>query len=870
MDGAVGGACPLHYNARGMKKTPMLQQYLELKQQHPDALLLYRLGDFYELFFEDAEKAAPVLGVVLTRRRHNEEVESPMCGVPHHALTSYVGKLLEAGFKVAIAEQVEEPQGQRLVRREVVRVLTPSTVTEPELLPGGERRFLVALSGKGPFAVAVAEAAAGELSGLAAATSEEVRELLAQLQPREVLVPEEAFELSGLWPPELPNPVVTRRSKAWFQASRGEEKLKEAFGVGSVRALGLEPEEELLGPLGALLSYLEETQGRLPEHFVTFTRLGMGQGLVLDAATVRNLEILRDTSGGKKACLATVLDHTCTPMGARLLREWLVRPASVAEAERRLDAVAELCDNLELLHNLRQHLPRVGDLERAAARLGFSQARPAELVGLRQALPTVPLIRELLASAESELLLEIGQRMDPLEDVAGDLQRTLAANPPAVLGPGTIASGVDPELDAARRLAHGAKEVLAELEARERERTGISSLKIRYNSFFGYAFEVSKANLDKVPGHWVRRQTLTQAERFVTEELSQLEEQILTAEKRAEERERELFAALLRRLAAQAKRVAATARLLATVDVLASFAQRAREQRYCRPKLVEAPVLRLEASRHPVVEAISSEAFVPNDVHLEAEERQILILTGPNMGGKSTFLRQVALAVLMARAGSFVAADAAEIGPFDRIFTRVGAADDIARGESTFMVEMSEVAHILRHATSRSLVVLDEVGRGTATYDGLSLAWAVVEHLHNAPGGGPLVLFATHYHELTELAESLPRVFNASMAVKEWQGKVFFLHRVVPGPADRSYGIHVARLAGVPEAVCRRADEILAEISEANGKVPHPPAAEPRQLTLFASDYQWLAERLRQLDVNKLTPLEALNLLAELKKEVAS
>ena len=338
----------------------------------------------------------------------------------------------------------------------------------------------------------------------------------------------------------------------------------------------------------------------------------------------------------------------------------------------------------------------------------------------------------------------------------------------------------------------------------------------------------------------------------------------------AGQRERELFAELLRRLAAQAKRVAATSRLLATVDVLASFAQRAREQRYCRPKLVEAPVLRLEASRHPVVEAISSEAFVPNDVHLEAEERQILILTGPNMGGKSTFLRQVALAVLMARAGSFVAADAAEIGPFDRIFTRVGAADDIARGESTFMVEMSEVAHILRHATSRSLVVLDEVGRGTATYDGLSLAWAVVEHLHNTPGGGPLVLFATHYHELTELAESLPRVFNASMAVKEWQGKVFFLHRVVPGPADRSYGIHVARLAGVPEAVCRRADEILAEISAANGKIPHPPAAEPRQLTLFAGDYQWLAERLRQLDVNKLTPLEALNLLAELKKEVAS
>ncbi len=853
-----------------MKKTPMLQQYLELKQQNPDALLLYRLGDFYELFFEDAEKAAPVLGVVLTRRRHNEEVESPMCGIPHHALTSYVGKLLEAGFKVAIAEQVEEPQGQRLVRREVVRVLTPSTVTEPELLPGGERRFLVALVGKGSFAIAVADVAGGTLSGMAPAMAEEVREILAQLQPKEVLLPEDGVDLAQVWPPELARPVVSKRSRAWFQTERGEEKVKKAFGVGSVRALGLEAGEEVLGPLGALLFYLEETQGRLPEHFAGFTRLGVGHGLVLDAATVRNLEILKDSSGGRKACLATILDATCTPMGSRLLREWLVRPPSAAEAERRLEAVAELFDNLEFHHQLRSHLPAVGDLERAAARLGFAQARPAELSGLRQALPVVPRLRELLLSANSELLLEIGQRLDPLCDVGADLEKTLATSPPAVLGPGTIAAGVDPELDAARRLAHGAKEVLAELEARERERTGISSLKIRYNSFFGYAFEVSKANLDKVPAHWVRRQTLTQAERFVTEELSQLEEQILTAEKRAEERERELFAALLQRLAAQAKRVATTARLLATVDVLAAFAHRAREQRYCRPRLVSEPVLKLEASRHPVVEAISNEAFVPNDLALEAQDKQILILTGPNMGGKSTFLRQVALAVLMARAGSFVAADAAEIGPFDRIFTRVGASDDIARGESTFMVEMSEVAHILRHATNRSLVVLDEVGRGTATYDGLSLAWAVVEHLHDLPGGGPLVLFATHYHELTELATRLPRVFNAAMAVKEWQGKVFFLHRVIPGPADRSYGIHVARLAGVPEAVCQRADAILAEISAANGTVPHRPPGEPQQLSLFTSDYQWLAERIRQLDVNRLTPLEALNVLAELKKEVGS
>ncbi|MCS7183160.1 MAG: DNA mismatch repair protein MutS [Thermoanaerobaculum sp.] len=852
-----------------MKKTPMLQQYLELKGQYPDALLLYRLGDFYELFFEDAERAAPVLGVVLTRRRHNESVESPMCGIPHHALSSYLGKLLEAGFKVAIAEQVEEPQGQRLVRREVTRLVTPSTATEPELLPAGERRFLMAMAGKGPFALAAAEAGAGELWGLFPASEEEVRELFLRLQPKELLLPQGIGEWIHLWPAQVKLPLVTYLEKSRFFPARGEEEVKRAFGVGSLRGVGLEPGEEVLGPLAALLSYLAETHGSTPQHFVSFQRLDADQGLILDAATVRNLELLRDSSGGTKGSLAAVLDDTCTPMGARLLREWLARPAAPAVAAERHAAVAELMEQYSLHQQVRERLRQVGDLQRVAARLGLQQARPGELAALREALPAVAALRQLLQQANSNLLLTFAQDLDTLQDLQLDLQTTLAEHPPAVLGPGTIAWGVDETLDAVRRLAHGAKEVLAEVEARERERTGIASLKVRYNSFFGYAFEVSKANLDKVPAHWVRRQTLTQAERFVTEELSQLEQEILTAEKRAEQRERELFQELQARLASQARRVAAAARILAALDVLAAFAQRAREQRYCRPRLVEVPVLRLEHARHPVVEAIGTEPFVPNDLDLAAEERQILILTGPNMGGKSTFLRQVALAVVMARAGSFVAADAAEIGPFDRIFTRVGAADDIARGESTFMVEMSEVAHILRHATKYSLVVLDEVGRGTATYDGLSLAWAVVEHLHGFPGGGPLVLFATHYHELTELAQQLPRVVNASMAVKEWQGKVFFLHRVVPGPADRSYGIHVARLAGVPEGVCQRAEEILAQLSLAQGKVPRPPEPHwPRQLSLFAEDFQWLADRLRELNLEQLTPLAALNLLAEWKKEV--
>ncbi len=847
----------------------MLQQYLELKQQHPDALLLYRLGDFYELFFEDAERAAPVLGVVLTRRRHNDEVESPMCGIPHHALTSYLGKLLEAGFKVAIAEQVEEPQGARLVRREVVRVLTPATVTEPELLAAGERRWLAALAGDDPFHLALVDVAAGEMQALSPLNPQEVPEALASWRPCEVLLPEGFTALASLWPAELPSPVVTRRPTQLFQSARGETLLREAFGVASLRALGLGVGEPAVGVSAALLAYLEETQGQVPRHLVRFSRRSH-QGLELDAATVRNLELVRDSSGGKRASLAAVLDQTCTPMGSRLLREWLLRPAAVEEAEQRLAAVAELMDSLELCQRLRQLLSGLGDLQRMAARLGFLQARPSELASLRAALTRLPALKELLATASSPWLMEAASLLDELADVRQRLEAVLAADPPAVLGPGTIVPGVDAELDEARALARGGKEFLAELEAREREATGISSLKIRYNAFFGYAFEVSKANLDKVPAHWVRKQTLTQAERFVSEELAQLEARILTAEKRAEERERELYRGLLQELAGSSRRLAHTAWWAAAVDVLCAFAQQAREQRYCRPRLVPQRVVRLVASRHPVVEVLAREPFVANDVDLGGESRQILILTGPNMGGKSTFLRQVALAVIMARAGSFVPAEEAEIGPIDRVFTRVGAADDIARGESTFMVEMAEVAHILRQATAHSLVVLDEVGRGTATYDGLSIAWAVVEHLHELPGGGPLVLFATHYHELTELARRLPRVVNASLAVKEWQGKVFFLHRVVPGPADRSYGIHVAKLAGVPEPVCRRAEAILLELSTKNGRAPQPVGGQVQQLALFAEDYQWLAERLRQLHLEQLTPLEALNLLAQLQREVSS
>ena len=847
----------------------MLHQYLELKGRHPDALLFFRLGDFYELFFEDAELAAPLLGLVLTRRKHNDEVESPMCGVPHHALLSYVGRLVEAGHRVAIAEQVEDPvKGGGLVRREVVRVYTPGTVTEPELLADVERRYLAAaLPGEGGVAVAFLETASGAMGG-ATVAEDELRELLASLAPRELLVRERDTGAAAAWVAGLADVSVSGRPDATFAAARGEELLREVLAVGSLRAFELAPGEPLVGAAGAILEYVRSTLGELPRHAGSFVRRQRGGVLGIDAASVRNLELLRSTGGDRRASLAAVLDATATPMGARALRDWLVSPpAELAEAAARHDAVGELVEAPARLAALRESLRGVGDLERLAARAGLRQLRPAELVRLRAALRRLPELAAELEGSVAGRLAALGRDVDVLDDLRGELEAALAEEPPALFGPGTIRAGWDGELDEARGLARGAKEVLGELEARERQATGIGNLRIRYNRVFGYAFEVSRANLERVPTQWTRRQTLAGAERFVTEELEGLERRIAAADERAAARERDLFEELLTRAAGCAGRLARSARALAAVDVLASFADRARHLGYVRPRLVDEARIHLVASRHAVIEQVGSAAFVPNDCELGAADRRVVILTGPNMGGKSTYLRQVALAVIMARAGSFVPAEEAEIGAIDRIFTRVGAGDDIARGESTFMVEMAEVAQILRGATPRSLVILDEVGRGTATFDGLSLAWAVVESLHGAPDGdgSPLVLFATHYHELTDLASRLPGVANASVAVKEWRGGVVFLHRVVPGPADRSYGIHVARLAGVPDEVCRRAQEILRTLERQELTVIASDGGAPRQLALFPPVEEVVGRRLRRLDLGRLTPLEALNLLAELQ-----
>ena len=864
-----------------MKMTPMLRQYFELKEQAGTALLLYRMGDFYELFFEDAQIAAPVLGITLTRRRQNDSVDAPMCGVPHHAFEGYLGKLLNAGFRVAVAEQVEDPATAKgLVRREIIRTHTPGTISDTELLDGSEHCFLAAFGGDDEAAaLAWIELSTGTFEGVRVSDPQVLTEHLARLRPREILVTEDWDGWRAVWPPEVPQPAVTPIPPDTFSPSAGEQRLRRVLGVGSLRGFGLDSGEPLVGMAGALLGYVEHTQKGALNHITAFRCREGGESLVIDRASLRNLEVERAADGTRRGSLIDVLDRTRTRMGSRLLRDRLVRPSiDLEEISERHRAVAELVDNTALLQDLRTSLENLPDLERLAARVGLGLATPRELHGLRAGLDLLPKVLETARSATSSLLRHHADSLDPMTDLAEILHQRLAAEPAQIPGAGVIAGGWDAELDEQRALAHGGKEMLAGIETEERARTGIGSLKVRYNKVFGYFIEVSKAKLDRIPENYERRQTLTNAERFITPELKELEGRILAAEELATARDRVLYQGLLDELTAHAKRITATATAVACLDVHSTFADRARRWSYCRPAMTDEVGLAIIEGRHPVLEELQRDPpFIPNDTRLDPVATQIVLLTGPNMGGKSTYLRQCALITLMAHAGSFVPASEAVIGLTDRIFTRVGASDMLARGESTFMVEMTETANILHHATPRSLVILDEVGRGTATFDGLSLAWAIVEYLHDRPEHAALVLFATHYHELTDLAKMLPRLANRSMAVKEWKGSILFLHRVVDGTADHSYGIHVARLAGVPDEVCNRAADILTnierhELNVTGNPAMHSPAGADgnrlNQLDLFRSASNEISERIGRLDLESMTPIEALNLLADLKKKI--
>ncbi len=829
----------------GGRQGALLAQYLRIKAEHRQAILLFRLGDFYEMFFADAETAARDLDLTLTARNRGAPDEVPLCGFPAHAAQPYIARLLARGHTVAVCEQAPA-RGRGLMEREVVRVITPGTILEEESLEPGAPSLLAALAAEGErFGIAALDFATGAFRATEVHGWELARDELERLAPRELLLA-----------PDLPPAVAAacRDARPWAAAPLPEPAAVDGkLPRVAARAAG------------GTLAYVDAAYRRRPAHLRPPEAYAPAGFLQLDAATRRNLELLQTLGGERRGSLLWVLDRTATPMGARRLRDWLVYPLLDAAAiGRRLDAVEELVERVDLREALGAALGGIGDLERLAGRVGARSAGPRDVAHVAVALGRVAEARGPLAAARAELLGGLAGALDPLPEVAADIAGTLVdAPPPHTRLPGFIRAGRDREVDELRETARDARGWLARFEATERARTGIASLKIRHNKVFGYYVEVTRPNLPLVPSDYERRQTLVGAERFVTPTLREHEARVLGAEERLRALEVHLFEALLDTVAAHHPTLARTADALATLDALASLAEVAHRRGYVRPTLTHAPTLAIRGGRHPVVEAVAGGGFVPNDARLDPDAEQLLVITGPNMGGKSTYLRQVALITLLAQMGSFVPAAEAEIGLVDRIFTRVGASDNLVGGESTFMVEMRETANILAGLTPRSLVVLDEIGRGTSTFDGISIAWAVAEHLHDAPER-PRTLFATHYHELTALTAEKPRVRNLSVAVAEWKGEIVFLRQIVPGPAPRSYGVEVARLAGVPESVVTRARALLAQLETGKGPVGRGPEAPAAQMSLFARGDEQLRRELAALDPERLTPLEALAVLARL------
>ncbi|MGH9442692.1 MAG: DNA mismatch repair protein MutS [Thermoanaerobaculia bacterium] len=848
--------------------TPMLQQYFEAKALAGGAILLYRMGDFFELFFEDATLAAPLLGLTLTSRNKDSDVEAPMCGMPHHAVEGYIAQLVAAGYRVAVCDQVEDARKAKgLVRREITRIVTPGTVTEPESLTAAANYLAASVVRGESTGIALLDLSTGDFRA-GTFPSADAPDVLATYGAREVLVPEGSPEAGG-------SIVTTRRPESAFGAAAGEKRIRETFRVASVAALGFEPGDPSLGACGAALEYARENRRGESLHVAAPIPLSPSRHLRLDMQTLSDLEVFDGSDVRSKASLFAVLDCCSSPMGSRALREFLARPLRDSpEIERRLDSVEELAVNSEIRTALRGALSAVGDLARRVSRIALKSAGPREIEGLRVSLSRAGSVREVLSRLSSDLLSGLFRKLPEWKDLESRIGETLSEDPPALISSGgAIRDEADAELAELRAIQRDGKGALLRFEERERARTGISTLKVRFNRVFGYSIEVSRGQREKAPPEYVRRQTLANAERFTTAELGELETKVLGAEERTLEIEGRIFEELASHLASESGRLAEIARVLAEADLYGALAESAVARNYARPKLADRPGIRVVEGRHPVVEAFRrDEPFVPNDTGL-SEESRIVVLTGPNMGGKSTYLRQTALIALMARAGSFVPAREAEIGPIDRIFTRVGAADHLARGESTFMVEMIEAANILRNATPESLVILDEVGRGTSTFDGLSLAWAIVEELRDNHARRAFTLFATHYHEMTELAATAPGIANFTMAVREWEGRVVFLRKVVPGGADRSYGIHVAELAGIPGSVISRAKEILANLEKQELDVHGLPkfarkeGGEPGvgQYSLFSGAEEMVLEKLRQVDLDQMTPVSALSLLATLQ-----
>jgi len=869
------------------KVTPLRKQYLEIKSKHPDAIVLFQLGDFYEAFDDDAKTVADELDVVLTSRPVAKKQRIPMAGVPCHAVEGYVARLIERGYRVAIADQVDDTTSSGLVVRQVSRVVTPGTVVEPALLEEKRSNYLAAVVADETRAgLAYVDITTGEFV-TTQLERDEVEQELARIQPRECLVPERGRWKEGgdqsdgkekTYLPFRPERLgggthVTPLQAYRFEMGAARQGLKDHFDVVTLDGFGCSGQPMAIRAAGAILHYLQETQRNALKQIVSLRTYSTTRYMRLDANTRRNLELtetIRDrTTHGS---LLGVLDETLTPMGGRLLRSRLVQPLlDRQDLVDRLDRVEAFYRETILRGRERELLEDVPDLERLTNRIVGGTATPRDLVGVRKALETVPELQELLDKGVDEQdraaspLWSLAAELDPCEEVASLIGAAIVDDPPGkVSGGGVIRRGFSDELDGLLASVRDAREWLASLEKREKKRTGIKSLKVGHNKVYGYYIEVTKANLDAVPDDYTRKQTLTNSERYIIPELKEVETKILSAEERQSEVEARLFSGVCQQVGARAVSLLDTARTMARIDVAAALAEVAVSNRYVRPVLTDENVLEIEAGRHPVVEQVQKdEPFTPNDLRLNHDER-ILVITGPNMAGKSVYLRQAALIALMAQMGSFVPADEATIGVVDRIFTRIGAQDEVAFGQSTFMVEMIETANILNHATPRSLLILDEVGRGTSTYDGLSIAWAVVEHLHNHPDRRARTLFATHYHELTEMEERLPAVRNYNLAVVEEGKRVIFLHKVEPGGADRSYGIHVAQLAGVPKPVIHRAEELLTQLESGKFR-PGTEKPEPFQPVLFADDHP-IVEELQSLDVSEMTPLEAINKLYELQE----
>lgn len=872
----------------------MLQQYLEIKQQHEQAILFYRMGDFYEMFFDDAVVASKILGITLTsRNKKSDPVQVPMCGIPYHALQTYLGKLIKAGHRVAICEQTENPaEAKGVVKREVVRIVTPGVITDDQLLDDKSNNYICALSqkemaGKQLFGTSFLDVSTGEF--LVAELSEKtgtidgVLDQLTRMMPSELLFSAQerpAIEhLIQQLLAYLPDLCITENETDSVSADTAKALLCDHFGVATLDGFGCATFSTGILAAAALLGYTQHTQKTAIDHIEKLTPLDIDTILHIDDASRRNLELTHTISGNQRSgSLLSVIDSTCTPMGARLLKHNLLFPLqSKSRIDDRLDATSFLLKNSVLRRDIRHQLENVYDLERLNSRMILGSGNGRDMLAMKNSLACLPTIITLLEQSDTRKLLVIREELDPLTDLQQILDTAIHHEAPVSIREGhLIKEGFNEELDTLVSLLRDGKKLILDLESQEREATGISKLKVGYNKVFGYFIEITKSQAASVPEHYIRKQTLVNAERFITPQLKEFESKVLGAQDRRVELEYDLFISIRQQLADNSTRILKTASQLAQLDVLCSNAETAYRYNYRRPIITDEDDIQIEEGRHPVIErTLDSGCFVPNDIHLNQTSDEILIITGPNMAGKSTVLRQTALIVLMAQMGCYVPAESARIGIVDRIFTRVGAMDNLRRGQSTFMVEMSETANILNNASERSLVILDEIGRGTSTYDGLSIAWAVAEDLVQKNRKGVKTLFATHYHELTELSKNHKRIRNYSIAVREWQGKIIFLHKLVKGGTSRSYGIQVAALAGVPASVVQRATEILKDIElgkfgSSNDPLLQPGKASkskthPGQLSLFTQPNDSLRDHLRSLNLDDCSPLEALNILYELK-----